>query len=88
MHISHVDTTTRLANIVSMCKMMRIKEFERNLDVALMVSCCYSCSSSPFAKYMAAFAPAANGIRMLGLGLGLWTNEALVKACSREGGRR
>lgn len=45
-------------------------------------------SSSPIAKYMAAFAPAANGIRMIGLGLGLWTNEALVKACSREGGRR
>jgi farnesol kinase len=45
-------------------------------------------SSAPLAKYMAAFAPAANGLRMIGLGLGLWTNEALVKAISREGGKR
>jgi farnesol kinase len=49
---------------------------------------CFSCSSSPLAKYMAAFAPFANGVRMIGLGLGLWRNEALVKAISREGGQR
>jgi hypothetical protein len=40
-HFSHIDTTTHLANIVSMCKMVRIEEFERNLDVDLMVSFCY-----------------------------------------------
>lgn len=45
-------------------------------------------SSGPLAKYMAAFAPAANGLRMIGLGLGLWRNEGLVKAISREGGKR
>ena len=39
-HFSHIDTTIHLANIVSMCKMVRIKEFERNLDVDLMVSLC------------------------------------------------
>lgn len=42
-------------------------------------------SAAPLAKYLAAFAPAANGLRMLGLGLGLWKNEALVKAISRGG---
>lgn len=47
-----------------------------------------SCSSAPLARYMAAFAPGANGLRMIGLGLGLWTNNALVKAISREGGKR
>ncbi len=46
------------------------------------------CSMAPYAKYMAAFAPAANGLRMIGLGLGLLKNDALVKAMSREGGRR
>ncbi|CAM6050942.1 unnamed protein product, partial [Sphagnum compactum] len=45
-------------------------------------------SMAPYAKYMAAFAPAANGLRMIGLGLGLLKNDALVKAMSREGGRR
>lgn len=45
-------------------------------------------SSAPLARYMAAFAPGANGLRMIGLGLGLWTNKALVKAISREGGKR
>lgn len=35
--LSHIDTTTHLANILSMCQMVRI-EFERNLDVDLIVS--------------------------------------------------
>jgi farnesol kinase len=43
---------------------------------------------SPYAKYMAAFAIAANGLRMIGLGLGLLKNDALVKAISREGDKR
>ncbi|KAH8941238.1 hypothetical protein BDL97_14G027100 [Sphagnum fallax] len=45
-------------------------------------------SMSPYAKYMAAFAVAANGLRMIGLGLGLLKNDALVKAISREGDKR
>jgi farnesol kinase len=43
---------------------------------------------SPYAKYMAAFAVAANGLRMIGLGLGLLKNDALVKVISREGDKR
>lgn len=42
-------------------------------------------SSAPQAKWLAALAPAANGLRMIGLGLGIWKNEALVKAISRGG---
>jgi farnesol kinase len=45
-------------------------------------------SMSPYAKYMAAFAIVANGLRMIGLGLGLLKNDALVKAISREGDKR
>ncbi|KAH8956263.1 hypothetical protein BDL97_07G031000 [Sphagnum fallax] len=45
-------------------------------------------SMSPYAKYMAAFAVAANGLRMIGLGLGLLKNDALVKVISREGDKR
>jgi farnesol kinase len=45
-------------------------------------------SMSPYAKYMAAFAIAANGLRMIGLGLGLLKNDALVKAISRDGDKR
>uniref|UniRef100_A0A7I4BES7 Uncharacterized protein n=1 Tax=Physcomitrium patens TaxID=3218 RepID=A0A7I4BES7_PHYPA len=45
-------------------------------------------STAPLAKYLAAFALVANGFRMIGLGLGLWKNESLVKAISRGGSRR
>ncbi|BBN09950.1 phytol kinase [Marchantia polymorpha subsp. ruderalis] len=45
-------------------------------------------SLAPYAKYLCALAPAGNGVRMLGLGFGILKNEAMVKAMSREGGRR
>ncbi|CAM6127213.1 unnamed protein product [Calypogeia fissa] len=43
---------------------------------------------SAIAPYLAAFAPAMNGVRVLLIGYGLMDNDAIVKSMTREGDRR
>ncbi|CAM6100418.1 unnamed protein product [Calypogeia fissa] len=43
---------------------------------------------SAIAPYLAAFAPAMNGVRMLLIGYGLMDNDAIVKSMTRDGDRR
>lgn len=45
-------------------------------------------STSPQAPYLAALAPGVNIFRMIGLGLGILKNEAMVKSMSRYGDAR
>ena len=44
-----------------------------------------ACSNSSEARYIAALVPLANGVRLFCIGTGLVSNEAAVKAISREG---